>query len=84
MSDRDDKIAARMLECPDFCDFPTAWAIQEHADLTHHPRCSSLPGWHPLSGSGLLCDCGAVVKEWERRAALAAMEAGDAAGGSNG
>jgi hypothetical protein len=47
-------------------DFPTAWAIQEAGGLTHHPRCSSVPGWHALSGPGLLCDCGAVRAEWTR------------------
>lgn len=50
-------------------DFPTAWAIQREvgATLTHHPRCSSVPGWDPISGPHMLCDCGAVEKEWERR-----------------
>lgn len=55
----------------DFLDFPTAWAIQNKAldqgpALTHHPKCSSVPGWSPLSGRGLLCDCGAVQQEWVR------------------
>jgi hypothetical protein len=53
----------------DFLDFPTAWAIQDRGGLEHHPRCSSVPGWSRLSGPGLLCDCGAVPKEWERLAA---------------
>lgn len=50
-------------------DYPTAWAIQKEVGntLEHHPRCSSVPGWHPLSGPGILCDCGAVELEWERR-----------------
>lgn len=50
-------------------DFPTAWAIQHEVgeSLEHHPRCSSVPGWDPISGPGLLCDCGAVEKEWRRR-----------------
>lgn len=50
-------------------DFPTAWAIQREvgASLAHHPRCSSVPGWDPISGPHFLCDCGAVEKEWERR-----------------
>lgn len=48
-------------------DFPTAWAIQDAGGLTHNPRCSSVPGWHPLSGPALLCDCGAVEREWKRR-----------------
>ena len=50
----------------DFLDFPTAWAIQKRGGLTHHPKCSSVPGWHPFSGPGFLCDCNAVVREWER------------------
>ena len=50
-------------------DYPTAWAIQKEVGetLDHHPNCSSVPGWHALSGPGLLCDCGAVEREWERR-----------------
>lgn len=48
-------------------DFPTAWAIQNEGGLEHDPRCSSVPGWHPLSGPAMLCDCGAVRKEWLRR-----------------
>lgn len=55
-------------------DFPTAWAIQREVGetLDHDPRCSSVPGWHPLSGPGFLCDCGAVGREWERRCAAGA------------
>lgn len=50
-------------------DYPTAWAIQKEVgpDLEHHPRCSSVPGWSPISGPGFLCDCGAVEREWARR-----------------
>ncbi|TXH18687.1 MAG: hypothetical protein E6R03_01710 [Hyphomicrobiaceae bacterium] len=50
-------------------DYPTAWAIQHEVGptLPHHPRCSSVPGWSSLSGPGLLCDCGAIEKEWQRR-----------------
>jgi hypothetical protein len=50
-------------------DYPAAWAIQNEVgpSLEHHPRCSSVPGWDPISGPGLLCDCGAVEKEWKRR-----------------
>lgn len=61
-------IAACMDRCPDFPDYPTAWAIQRsHGEtLEHHPNCSSVPGWDPISGPGLLCDCGAVEREWER------------------
>lgn len=62
----------------DFLDFPTAWAIQNKAldegpALEHHPRCSSVPGWHGMSGRGLLCDCEAVPREWKR---LVAEQAG--------
>ena len=50
-------------------DYPTAWAIQREfgPTLTHHPRCSSVPGWDPISGPGILCDCGAIFEEWKRR-----------------
>ena len=49
--------------------FPTAWAIQREVgpSLRHDPHCSSVPGWDPLSGPGLLCDCGAILKEYLRR-----------------
>jgi hypothetical protein len=50
-------------------DFQTAWAIQREIgerSPPHHPKCSAVAGWHPLSG-GLLCDCGAVRAEWLRR-----------------
>lgn len=50
----------------DMLDFPTAWKIQRECQLEHHANCSSVPGWHPMSGPGLLCDCGAVEHEWER------------------
>lgn len=55
-------------------DFPTAWAIQkaEGPALDHHPRCSSVPGWDPLSGPGFLCDCGAIVRRWEEKRAIIA------------
>ncbi len=51
---------------PKGLDFPTAWAIQKRGGLNHHERCSSVEGWHPLSGPALLCDCGAVKTEYER------------------
>ena len=64
-------------------DYPTAWAIQraEGTTLDHHPRCSSVPGWDPLSGPGFLCDCGAIIARWEERRAIIcnpAWEATDA------
>lgn len=55
----------------DFLDFPTAWAIQRAGGLEHRPRCSSVPGWDPISGPGFLCDCGAVETEWRRLRDLA-------------
>ena len=60
---------AKQAKKPKIFDFPTAWAIQNEVgpSLDHHPRCSSVPGWDKLSGPGLLCDCGAVQKEWMRR-----------------
>lgn len=59
-----------LLRCPNYPDYPTAWAIQrDRGDkLEHQPRCSSVPGWHPISGPGILCDCGAVAREWKRLA----------------
>ena len=50
-------------------DYPTAWAIQSEvgAQLEHDPKCSAVPGHHPMSGPHFLCDCGAVEREWERR-----------------
>lgn len=58
-------------------DYPTAWSIQDKVGqtLNHEPRCSSVPGWNPISGPGLLCDCGAVEQEW-RRAEAEAVECG--------
>lgn len=52
----------------DMLDYPCAWEIQRRIGTTleHHPRCSSVPGWDPISGPSFLCDCGAILKEWER------------------
>lgn len=52
-----------------YIDFPAAWKIQnEKGDkLDHHPKCSSVPGHHPLSGPAFLCDCKAVENEWIRQ-----------------
>lgn len=63
-----DGIAKPMANCPDYPDFPTAWAMQHDRGkrLSHNPKCSSVPGWHPLSGPAFLCDCGAVEAEWHR------------------
>lgn len=60
-------------------DYPTAWAIQKEVGetLEHHPRCSSVPGWCSLSGPGILCDCGAVEREYERRLADTADKQGE-------
>lgn len=67
-----DSILLCLKRCPDYPDYPTAWAIQHShgKTLPHHPRCSSVPGWDPISGPGFLCDCGAVVEEWKRIKAL--------------
>jgi hypothetical protein len=56
----------------DFLDYPTAWAIQNEVgpSLDHDPKCSSVPGHHPMAGPAFLCDCGAVEREWERRVLL--------------
>lgn len=44
----------------DFIDYPTGFRIQEETpDLSHHERCSA-----PV----FLCDCGAMPREWARRA----------------
>lgn len=65
------EIGRHHAKCPDYADFPTAWAIQRWSEaggnLEHHPRCSSVPGWDPISGPHFLCDCGAVTAEWGRR-----------------
>jgi hypothetical protein len=71
MTDIPDSIIEPMRRCPDYPDFPTAWAIQHDRGetLSHGERCSSVPGWSPISGPGFLCDCGALVTEWEKIAA---------------
>ena len=53
-------------KCPDYLDFPTAWAIQKtmNEHVKHKPRCSSVEGWCALSGPAFLCDCGGVDKLW--------------------
>lgn len=62
-----DEVKACMAACPNYLDFPTAWAIQKHqAGVTHKERCSSVPEWHPLSGPAILCDCGAVEAEYAK------------------
>lgn len=74
-------LAECISRCPDFTDFPTAWAVQRHFGerLTHHPRCSSVPGWDPISGPAFLCDCGAVAGEADRLRAIQSTKTGDAA-----
>jgi hypothetical protein len=61
-------IRAKMERCPDYPDYPTAWAIQKDRgeELEHNERCSSIEGWDPMSGPHFLCDCGAVEREWNR------------------
>ena len=66
-------IDANLARGLDFLDYQMAWAIQREVGdtLTHHPRCSSVPGWDPISGAGFLCDCGALETEWKRLRKLA-------------
>lgn len=53
----------------DMCDIQTAWEIQsQYPDLKHDPKCSSVPGWDPMSGPGFLCDCNAVYEKWQELA----------------
>jgi len=48
-------------------DIPTAWAIQREMGAEHHhPRCSSVT-------HRMLCDCGAIQREWLRRRELYAV-----------
>lgn len=82
MSAREGGAALTVRE--DLLDYPTAWAIQEDRGTTleHHPRCSSTPGWDPISGPSFLCDCGALTAEWgrmcrEQQAARASGAAGE-------
>lgn len=46
--------------------FGEAWEIQHTvgSSLDHAPKCSSVAGHHPLSGPHLLCDCGAIEREF--------------------
>lgn len=50
----------------DVLDLQAAWEIQQRGGLKHHPRCASVPGWHPLCGPEQLCDCGAVPSPWRQ------------------
>ena|SRR5438105_2393860 len=70
-------MAERVPVREDFLDYPTAWAIQRemgeglpHLDV----RCSAVPkpyaergSMDAMAGPAFLCDCGAVIKEWELR-----------------
>ncbi len=60
-------IIENMNRCKKFMDFPTAWTIQREIGslLNHDARCSSVPGWNPMSGPAFLCDCGAVEKKYD-------------------
>lgn len=46
----------------DMLDFPTAFEIQSEGVEHTDPRCSAVQ-----TGGAMLCDCGAVEAEWERR-----------------
>ena len=48
-------------------DFPTAFAVQRNAELTHDPKCSNIQ-----TDGALLCDCAAVEREYDRIIAEAA------------
>lgn len=48
----------------DFIDFPTGWRIANEGVEHTDPRCS-----YVQTNGALLCDCGAIRVEWERRVA---------------
>lgn len=48
----------------DFCDYPTAWAIQEEGIEHTDARCSA------VQSAAFLCDCGAVLARWRELRAL--------------
>lgn len=50
----------------EFLSISLAWKIQDSTELEHNERCSSVEGWHPLSGPALLCDCGAVSRYYDQ------------------
>lgn len=54
--------------CPDFLDFPTAWAIQNtmNEHVKHDSKCSSVEGSHPLAGGCFLCDCGGLQELYDK------------------
>jgi hypothetical protein len=49
----------------DFLDFPTAWFIADLGVLHIDRRCSYVQTW-----GAMLCDCGAIEREWRRRKQL--------------
>lgn len=46
----------------DFIDFPTGWHIARQGVVHTSRKCSYVQTW-----GSLLCDCGAIQAEWERR-----------------
>lgn len=50
----------------EFLSISLAWTIQDSTDLEHNERCSSVEGWHPLSGPAMLCDCQAVERYYDQ------------------
>jgi hypothetical protein len=64
----EDALTKAFANEPHILDFKKAWAIQRARGnkLMHQPRCSSVPGWDKLSGPTFLCDCGAIVAEWQK------------------
>jgi hypothetical protein len=50
----------------EFLSISLAWKIQNSTDLEHNERCSSVEGWHPMSGPAFLCNCGAVDQYYDQ------------------
>jgi len=59
-----------------FCDFPTAWWIQDQGLIHTDERCSA------VQSPAFLCDCGAVLAEWQRRHDLVAASSTPTGGGT--
>ena len=63
-----EEVKKGMEICPDFLDFPTAWAIQNtmNEHVKHDSKCSSVEGSYPLAGSCFLCDCGGLEELYNK------------------
>jgi len=57
-----EEVIKGMEKCPDFLDFPTAWAIQNtmNKHVKHDPKCSS------IQANCFLCDCGGVIELYNK------------------